>query len=376
MSSTSLAHFIKKNLELSETSPEFLKMFGIITKYLARGYGKGLTAKFHDDMSEIVDFESLNTTAFEFRKKLSDKSMFVANIRYYALSVSTSDNAATYAQSAWAKYSLSRIDAVFAWNSYLKNPIHRQHLEKAAFKHNASFESSWVSPQALFLRLRMADSLMTELMPSVKTQTYKKLRWTVNAHNQILSDLHCDLVVSLLQAYYQSLPNNFSREHQLNYLRATITSRVNNMNDYYGADKRQRQHSDGKGGYIQTVASQNQLGSYSDGDAISYEDMLGDDARTDAMEDLEAKLSMDELLDRTRGTKRGLLYRTISGRNQEEFTSWLRARGKLTARCDCACSWLASKSIKVMCAALGEWLEVSVDSIRVGLNRFAGSLGY
>ncbi|AQT28800.1 hypothetical protein YOLOSWAG_332 [Erwinia phage vB_EamM_Yoloswag] len=368
----SLEAFISQRLALDVTSDSFRRVFASTVRYLASGYKS--IAEYHRDLQREVDFSQFEFTAADFRIEVSSVCNFILKMRFYALALCLERDPRDVIYE-YGRYGLCRRDAILAWNLCLKDKDSRKQIRLCAKTKHKGLCRDMVTHQELHHRLGQTSILFAELHRNAERQVRKNMRWVATAHNIPLQDLTCDIMCKVLTSYYQCLPNNFTLGHQLNYLRATLTNRINNMNNYYGAEKRRRMQKVGEDKYEIVVMSDNQLQKAfgSDEDTVSYESMLGEDARVHT-EQMENSLTINKLLDEAEGTKRHKLYATVLGRDCADFTDYLREHGMLKETMSCASEWLMVKPSTFIRKTLARWLDVNVSSVNTGLETLRNAL--
>ncbi|AWY08596.1 hypothetical protein HOT49_gp344 [Erwinia phage vB_EamM_Alexandra] len=369
-----LNEYLARRLSIEETSEEFRQVYAATIRYIGSGYKS--IAGYHRDLQAAIDFKQFEFTAPDLRIDISSVCRFTMKLRFFVLAVCLHKDPVETIQK-YAQYGLSKREAVLAWNLILKDDTQRKQIRrtaKARAKTKGGLDVTMVSSRELRLRLDQTASLFGEIHRSAKRLVRKNLMWVSKSENIPLPDLTCDVMCKVLLSYYQSLPNKFSEAHQLNYLRASLNNRINNMNNYYSADCRKRMHKVGEDKYEILVMSDNQMWHNPDDDSSnSYEDMLGEDARVHT-EQMENNLTINRLLEDAEGTKRHKLYQTVLGRDCAEFTEYLRENGMLKQTMTCATQWIMAKPTKFIRKTLASWLQVSVDAVTGGLETLRGSL--
>ena len=366
--------YLTQRLGIEETSDEFRSVYAATIRYIGSGYKS--IADYHRDLQAAIDFKQFEFTAPDLRIDLSSVCRFTLKMRFFVLAVCLHKDPKEIIQK-YESYGLTKREAVLAWNTILKHDKQRDAIRRVAksrAKTKGGLDITMVSSKELRIRLDQTASLFAELHRNAKRLVRKNLQWVSVSHNIPIADLTCDIMCKVLLSYYQSLPNRFSENHQLNYLRASLTNRINNMNNYYGAEKRKRMKKVGEDKYEIVVMSDNQMWHNPEDDSSnSYEDMLGADARVHT-EQMENNLTINRMLEEAEGTKRHKLYSTVTGRDCAEFTEYLRENGMLKQTMTCATQWLVSKPTKSIRTTLAKWLGVSVDAINGGLEMLRGSL--
>ena len=363
--------YLSRRLGIEENSDTFRRVYAATIKYVGSGYKS--IAGYHSDLQSAIDFKQFEFTAADLRIDISSVCRFTLKMRFFVLAVCLHKDPVATIQK-YATYGLTKREAVLAWNNCLKFEDERKAIRRAAKAKHKGLVLPMVSSRELRLRLEQTTSLFAELHRNAKRLVRKNLQWVSVSHNIPIADLTCDIMCKVLLSYYQSLPNKFSEAHQLNYLRASLTNRINNMNNYYSAEKRRRMQKVGEDKYEIIVMSDNQMWHNPDDDSSStYEDMLGADARVHT-EQMENNLTINRLLEDAEGTKRHKLYSTVLGRDCAEFTDYLRENGMLKQTMTCATQWFMAKPTKFIRKTLAKWLEVSVDAVSTGLETLRGSL--
>ncbi|QYW03642.1 hypothetical protein pEaSNUABM34_00340 [Erwinia phage pEa_SNUABM_34] len=366
--------YLSQRLNLEEDSEQFRRVYAATIKYIGSGYKS--IAGYHRDLQSEVDFKQFEFTAPDLRIDISSICRFTLKLRFFVLAVCLHKDPKEIVQK-YAAYGLSKREAVLAWNTLLKEVAARTQIRRMAkqkSKTKGGLDVTMVSSRELRLRLDQTASLFAELHRSAKRLVRKNLMWVSKSENIPLPDLTCDIMCKVLLSYYQSLPNRFSEAHQLNYLRASLNNRINNMNNYYSADCRKRMHKVGEDKYEILVMSDNQMWHNPEDDSsASYEDLLASDARVHT-EEMENNLTINRLLEEAEGTKRHKLYSTVLGRDCAEFTEYLRDNGMLKQTMTCATQWFMAKPYKFIRKHLAQWLEVAVETVNAGLVTLRGSL--
>lgn len=366
--------YISETLNLQKDSEAFGSIAGSTVKYLMGGYSS--IADYHRDISKSYTFTK-EFTAASFRLSLLDHSRFTVNIKYFCLNVSLSKSPREVAESKYKMYGLSREEALLIWNTFLRKKKERARAITLVKSRNPDLTRSITSALSMKRKLAQSQKICAELHKNTLTRVRKKLRWVSDSHNIPLTDLACDIMCKIIQAYHKSLPNILEPEHQLNYLRRTLENTINNTNNYYSANKRRRMEKVGEDQYQMIVMSDNQL-QYAmrnnDGE-VNYENMLGAEDRnhTDLM---ESNLSISRLLTRSEGTKKYKLYSAVLGIDTTEFTQWLEEKNLLGKNKTCASDWMVSKPASYVKKTLAKWLNVTLTAIECGITRLQSEMHY
>lgn len=373
-SEQTLESYISEKLNLDKKSETFISIYSATVRYLAKGFNS--IADYHKELQKEVDFKQFEFSAADFRLELCSVCAFVLKIRFYALSICMAKEPKSVVLS-YGSFGVSKQDAVLVWNNCLKDtPLRKKILKIAKSKSpQGIMTKSMVSPEELRNRINQTSTLFDEIHKNATRMCRSKLRWVSTANNIPMQDLTCDIVCQVLVSYYQSLPNDYTFQHQLSCLRTALTNRVRNMNNYYSADKRKRMHKVGEDKYEILVMSDNQLQKAfgTEDDAVNYENMLGEDARIHTSQ-MENSLTINKLLEDSAGTKRHKLYSTVLGRDCGEFTEYLRSENMLKDTMTCSSEWLMIKPNSFIKKVLARWLGLSVETISGGLDTLRNSL--
>ncbi len=352
--------YLRDELNLSEDSPAFRPVYAATVRYVASGFSS--IKDYHDALKAHIDFSELDFTAADFRLEVASMRRFVMNMRFYVLNLCMAKDTKK-AVMKYLDYGLTKKEAVLAWNTLLVKPAMRKRIVSVAKQRHKDLDRDIVSVKELRVRGDETGAMFATLAKGATRLAGRKLRWVAMAHNLSIADLASEVMCQTLTIYYQSLPNRFSEEHQLNYLRRGMGSRVDNMNNMYGADKRKRMQKDGNGGYELVIASESQIsrGNSEDRD-MSYENVMGKDARHSCERQLETTVALDRALSVRKGSKLHALYNTVLGHHTVAFSNFLRKLGLIRDE-ESSVDWLARRGFKQIVKHLSQWLKV--DEIRI-----------
>lgn len=374
MKRDSLSKYIETKLLLKRNSAAFRVVYAATVRYLACGFKS--IADYHSILQKYVDFDQFDFSAADFRLDVGSVCRFVTNIRFYALSIclAKKDNLKNIVLS-YKKYGVLRSDAIKIWKFMLADIRCRKMLLKTAKQKHKTLCAAQVSHHELALRMVQINELTSVLNKNITSRVKKQLRWVMTAHNITAQDLVCDVTCKLIVSYYSSLPNAYSFQHQLNYLRRSLENIINNLNHYYSADKRNRMEKSGDD-YVLIVMSDNQLnknvGAGDTENERSYEDLA--EPSSTPVEQLETRIAIDRLLDKHGDKKRGKLYSVVLGREDHGFSEYLSQNKLLGKRLSNGTEWLVAKPIATVRKVLAKWLEVSVEAVESGLDSLRNAL--
>lgn len=374
MKRISLSKHIEKTLLIKRNTRAFRVVYAATVRYLACGFKS--IAEYHSILQKYVDFDQFEFSAADFRLDVGAVGRFVANIRFYSLSICLAkpDDLKRVVLS-YKKFGVRRTDAILIWKLMLADIRCRKMLLKNAKSKHKTICAAQVNHHELKRRLEQLNELTGVLQRNIMSRVKKQLRWVLTAHNVTAHDLASDVTCKLIVSYYMSLPNGYGFQHQLNYLRRCLENIINNMNNYYSADKRRRMQKSGDG-YELVVMSDNQLnrnvGLGDSENERSYEDLA--EPTSAPVEQLETSIAIDRLLDTHAGKPRGKLYSVVLGRDDYGFSDYLAQNNLLGKRLSNGTEWLVAKPIATVRKVLAKWLNVSVDAVESGLNTLRSAL--
>jgi hypothetical protein len=372
----SLVGHIQTNLSISPDSEKFLEVFRACMSYASRGYHRSKT-DFHGDIAALVDFKNLSISPKDFRMSLDQQRYCTVNIKFYVLRVLLCPRMTTEeVKTLYRKYELDRDDAAAIWNLFRDKKYASIMRSKLLKTFDFKLHQRDVSPEALRTLKPLLAQLLEDMTRTIKGTVRKKLMWIATSQNITYSDLEADLVGAVVSAFNQSVPNRFTYQHHVNYLGVSCSNRVRNIQAEYSSDKRRRMSNVGTKDapkYEISVMSENQMTNNPDNE-VSYESLLGVEAQTHTSH-MEFELSADEILMKTHGTKRGLLYSILLGRDVPEFTGFLQDTRRLRGDLKTGLDWISGKHMSEIVPVVSEWLAVSHRAVEVGVRKLGWSLG-
>lgn len=242
----------------------------------------------------------------------------------------------------------------------------------------SSITRDMVSHSAYLKVIAQGHGMINGLRESIAKHVNKQLAWVARAHNVRTSDLHTDVTSELLMVYYAMVPTCRSPEHIHGYLCSALHSRIKNLQNKHGSQKRARmvqvtEHGESRYQLLETNESHLNK-NCSAGEEIGLESLASADD-SQVIHDFEFQRSVDTLLSRVRrGTKRYALYCVLLGRSVSEFGDYLRKRRLLRSTNKTASEWLIGKPIDYVAEVLGAWLGASPVSVKRGMDDIATCL--
>ena len=217
------------------------------------------------------------------------------------------------------------VDARQAYRVWLDQRPFRARLAKTARRIN----------RVMPITEQYAVELFTRTYPLVlsyvRAITFKKLRFVARSCNLEMTDIHSELMVKVVQAFYKLCPTDMTEAHIVNYLRRAAHNHAMNIIQAATTQKRGRLikvgHDQGDNPIFSlTVVSENQLNvAKGSGEESTSYDSVGDP--DNQMEKFELSFSVTQLLDKYKSRTRKYRFLLIlMGQEDAEFTEWLRAR--------------------------------------------------
>lgn len=372
----SLVGHIQTELRVASDAPNFKEVFKTCMSYASRGYHRAKT-DFHGDIAALVDFKVLPLSPKEFRMSIDQQRYFTVNLKFFVLRILLSPRMTTEeVKGLYRKYGLDRDDAAMIWNLFRDVAYAKEMRAKLKKTFDFKLHQRDVSPEALRTLKPLLAQLLEDMSRTIKGTVRKKLAWIATSQNIAYSDLESDLVGSVVFAFNQSVPNRFTYQHHINYLGVSCSNRLRNIQAEYSSDKRRRMDNVGTKDapkYEISILSENQMTNNPDNE-VSYESLLGVEAQTHTSH-MEFELSADEILFRTSGTKRGLLYAILLGRDTPEFTEFLYQTRRLRGDLKTGLDWVSGKHMRDIIPVVSEWLSVPHTAVEVGVRKLGWSLG-
>lgn len=224
---------------------------------------------------------------------------------------------------------VSKSDAMYASRVLRQNPPFQKRLAKLYW--DVTKEHNFINEAELDSNFR---KVYDQVIKYVKAITWRKLRFIAKSSNLELEDIHSELLLKVVQSYYQIVPTTKSFQHIVNYMCRAVHNHAMNFISSNTSLKRGRLVNVGQDQFNNdvfslTVTSENQLNVTSvEGESIGYDQLAGHSPMTR----FELEFSVSQLLSKykLRSRKYRLLL-LLMGTIDQEFTQWLRARKLLRA---------------------------------------------
>lgn len=275
---------------------------------------------------KTIDLTPTGMSGKDLRLKLTEKSYFTLNVKYAALFLGMSPgNADTY----------NKVQAYICNEDiHIFREIFSRRKVKARVKtHCVNLHLSLpdVHHKVMNVQRKLFDQYISTLNKHIKFKVYSKLSFVSKAENTPMADLHSEVMVKTLRAYYQLIPTKQPEAYIVNYLRASSTKCVLNMIQAHTTGKRGRMvkgAADGYGGhdYDLVCESENQHRA-ADGAEYSYEGVANSVSTNDTRQ-VESTIMYERLLSRYAGRKRAALE-IMAGKNDDGFSVYLRKKNSI-----------------------------------------------
>ena len=210
------------------------------------------------------------------------------------------------------RYGITRLDAIWvaAWLSQCDS---LKELTSAAKANKQFLDVRAVERQTM--------NVFERLQKAVRYRVRKSLAFLTARYNVEAEDLELEVLDQIIPKFLRAAPFD-SDHHALNFLKQYASRRVNNVRDYYLAQKRKRFNdyvdSNGEWAATQVYSSENQLRVDSDGNSVTVEDVGYDSG-------IELSLSLKQAVSCI-GEKEQKFVAAIMGVEIPQFTRWLRRR--------------------------------------------------
>lgn len=275
---------------------------------------------------KAIDLTQTGMSGKDLRLKLTENSYFTLNVKYAALFLALSPaNADSY----------NKVQAYLnSEDVHIFREIFSRRKVKARLKQyciNQHISIHDVTTKAMSVHKKMFDQHIAKLNKHIKYKVYSKLSFVAKAENTPIADLHSEVMLKVLRAYYHLLPTKQPEAYILNYLRASSTKCVLNMIKAHTTGKRGRMvkgAADGFGGFNYDIVceseNQHRHQPSSEGPEYSYESVTNT-ISTEESRHVESAIMYDRLLSRYVGRKRAALE-IMAGKNDEGFNAYLRKK--------------------------------------------------
>ena len=334
----SLSYLICKTLHVDKDSEAFYDVMGCTCKYLI-----GVTSafEFQHTLKELVDLDQCDVSAKRFRLMVLDMGRYTLNLKLYLYHIIKTrrvpNRYKTKKQFYCEAAKLANVKPVDAGSSF--RALKKEFAKIRKHEKVEELTREIVNPsQRMHWHLKFSEVVYSQIITTIRQITYTKLRFISSSTNIDLSDLHSELMIKALLAYYRLVPTMESDAFIVNFIRRSISNHAKNVIKTYTSQKRGRMINagvDGFGGsnYDLIVVSENQFKKQSgdsDSGNMSYENLYDATATSTSATAVESKLSLKALRRKYKPFKnKYLVLRLVLGDEHEGFTQYLRSKGHL-----------------------------------------------
>jgi len=363
-----LTNLICETFETTKGTDTYNHVFVYSLSYLTGGY----TAF---ELQALVKPFCVGTSAKEFRLKLLEHRPIYFGLKLFLLNLSVINRPDfTDFKAIVRKVGVDQVDARQAYRVWGDQSKFRARLKRVARKVSRFMPLTEGYATELFARV------YPHVLSYVKSITYRKLRFIARSSNFCLADLHSELMLKVVQAFYKLVPADRTEAFVINYLRRVAHNHAMNLIQFSTTQKRGRLLKVGTDGdnnpiFSLTVMSENQLNVTSNPDKeIKYEDLGESD---DQIEKFELTFSIVQLLDKYRARAKKFRFLLIlMGQEDSDFTEWLQRRGLLgkagSTNADLQMELSPDEYLHWVC----KFMHVRQDSANVFLLKVRKELGF
>lgn len=350
-------------------------LFEEVVGYLCRLHGTKIKT-YHQRFGAACDFNG-ELSPSNFRYSLYTQRDIGMSLKYYAMYVAFNYNPCRFHSlcATGASFNITVRDARRVLRMMSDDSVRQRTLAACA---ESGITRDLVSHAAYIEAIEQGHGMINGLRESIAKHVNKQLAWVARSHNVHTSDLHTDVTSELLMVYYAMVPTKRSPEHIHSYLCSALHSRIKNLQNKHGSQKRARmvqvsEHGEQRFMLLETNEAHLNKNAAA-GEEIGLESLASaDDSRV--IHDFEFQRSVEALLSRVRrGTKRYALYCVLLGRRVAAFGSFLRKRRLLRSETKTASEWLIGKPREYVAEILGDWLGASPVSVKRGMDDIATCL--
>lgn len=355
----SLCRLIVSKFGFEPDSDDFYTVFAHTLSYITRGIG------YSEFQSRLKPFcRDQEFSAKDFRLWLHETEYLSLALRLFILRMAKvrrleADHAKAFAR----EYGMFNCDARRIFSFWKEQRKFRVRLTKEAKQYQSD-----VHLNRALLAAALGE-VMKPVMKKIKAFTYRKLRFIAKSQNRELSDLHAELKIAVVEAFYKMMPSNMSHDHVVNYLKKTVHTRGLNIISANTSLKAGRLVSDDggeSGNFSLLVVSENQMKITAAEDPVRYEELAGHDP----ISKVDDEHSVDHIMRTVKaGTKKHRFLQILMGIDDAPFTSWLQRNKYCSARESNSDLQARECPIKFN-ILLGRFLHVTQEQV----SRFLGKL--
>lgn len=326
MSDTSLALTIFQKLNLEDDSDKFTEAYAYCLSYLTNG----ITA--YQFQEVIKPYLPKGISAKVFRLFLMGCKYNYFTLKLFVLQLTTVRRGDRVSALALAKKTgVTLKDAKLIFTLWDCSPNFKRRIKTWA---GGLPKNSDLSLKGL--EKDFSTNIYPDVLKKIKGITYTKLRFICKASNLDHSDLHNELSLKALQAYYKIVPDARGTLFTINYVKQAVHNHAMNLIQSATTQKGGRLVNTGVDRNNNRVfslleVSENQmpgsLRTSTDGDSSDFALETQSWCATDPTESLENEITVSTLLDKYKfKAKKSRLLHILMGVTDDEFTLWLSSR--------------------------------------------------
>lgn len=320
----SLCKLIVSRFGFDPSGDDFYTVFAHTLSYLTRGIDY---AEFQSRLKPFCHDEDFS--AKDFRLVLHETQYMSLALRLFVLRMGKTRTSKQEDAKAFAsEYGLFNCDARRIFRFWKEQPRFRARIKKEAKAYTVDAHLN------LDVLTHSLNHVMVPVTKYIKHYTYKKLRFICKSQNMDLADLHAELKIKVMGAYYKMMPSTMEEAHVVNYLKRSVhNSGINiiSANTSLKAGRLVNNDPTNKSAdsFSLLVVSENQMRLSPNGEAISYEELAGHDP----IEQVEAEHSVSKIISTVKpGGKKYKFLAILMGADDSEFTHWLQRNRYANAR--------------------------------------------
>ncbi len=359
----SLSSLIVSKFGCDMDSDSFYTVFAHTLSYLTRGIDY---SEFQSRLKPLCRDESFS--AKDFRLHLHETEYLSLILRLFVLRLGKYRTITQSLARGFAKeYGVRISDAKRIYRFWKEQNRFRSRIRREAKSYNVD---THLNRQILSAAL---NEVMGPVTKYIKWYTYSKLRFICKSQNKDLMDLHTDLKIKVMEAFYKMMPSTMEPQHVINYLKRVVhNSGINiiNANTSLKAGRLVNNDPTKNDSFSLLVVSENQMRISADSDPVSYEELAGHDPITK----VEIEHSVNTIVSSIKkGGKKHKFLTILMGADDAEFTSWLQ-RNRYCSAGETNSDLQVRECPTKFNILLARFLRVTTDQVTRFLGRLRSSL--
>ena len=212
-------------------------LFEEVVGYLCRLHGTKIKT-YHERFNSADTFDG-EITPSTFRYTLYTQRDIGMSLKYYTMFLAFNYDAKRFHSlcAVGASFNVTTRDARRVLRMIGDTGMRRRILRACA---DLGITRDMVSHDAYLDAITQGHGMINGLRESIAKHVNKQLAWVARSHNVHTSDLHTDVTSELLMIYYSMVPTKRTPEHIHSYLCSALHSRIKNLQNKHGSQKRSR----------------------------------------------------------------------------------------------------------------------------------------